>query len=61
MTKDSTNEAVEKAPSLQLLVKIGSALIHAEDLIAFRVLMQDADVQAWIKEMGAFLPVKRNV
>lgn len=59
-------------PSAQLLMKIGSALVHAEEFLSphghpldkntFDRLMRDSDLQEWIKEMTdlALLPVKRN-
>jgi hypothetical protein len=58
-------------PSASLLVKLGSIIVHAEELLspnghifdhaALQTLMQDAEVQQWLKAMGAmaFLPVKR--
>jgi len=58
-------------PSASLLVKLGSAVVHAEeffsangnpvDKVAFESAMKDSELQAWIKgmtEMG-MLPVKR--
>lgn len=59
-------------PSPQLLIKIGSALVHAEEFLsphghmfdknAFDSLMKDPDVREWIEAMtkDALLPVKRN-
>jgi vacuolar-type H+-ATPase subunit C/Vma6 len=59
-------------PSLQTLVKLGSIVVHADELTspgghefdkqAIRALMQDEDVQAWIKGMSelALLPRKRD-
>ena len=57
-------------PQLGLLVKIGSALVHAEEYLsphghpvdktAFDELLRQPDVQAWIKAMGPMLPLKRN-
>lgn len=58
-------------PSLALLVKLGSALVHADeffrpnrhelDKTAYDDLMRDAEVKAWIDDMTAkgLLPVKR--
>jgi hypothetical protein len=58
-------------PSAALLVKIGSALIHAEeylspdphplDLAAFEALMSEPEVTEWLGSMNALalLPVKR--
>lgn len=57
-------------PPLALLVKLGSVAVHAEELLspfghqfdrtALETLLKDAELQAWVKEMGAFLPRKRN-
>lgn len=56
-------------PSLALLCKLGSIVVHAEELIspnghivdrgAIEGLLSDVDVQAWIADMGPMLPVKR--
>ena len=56
-------------PSIQLLCKIGSVVVHAQeflspkghhlDLAALRTLFEDKEVQQWIKDMGPLLPVKR--
>jgi hypothetical protein len=60
------------SPSPQLLIKLGSAVVHAEEFLsphghefdkqAFDQLLADPDVKAWIATMTtmAFLPVKRN-
>jgi hypothetical protein len=59
------------APSPQLLCKLGSALIHARELVspdghafdkhALESLMADAEVVAWLDEMdaAALLPRER--
>jgi hypothetical protein len=59
-------------PSAQLLIKLGSIIVHADELmspdghpfdkIAFEELMRDPQVVAWIAEMNslALLPLKRN-
>jgi hypothetical protein len=59
-------------PEAGLLIKLGSALIHAEEFLSphghpfdkdtFDTLMRQPDVQAWIKEMNdlALLPKKRS-
>jgi hypothetical protein len=59
------------APNLGLLVKLGSAIVHADeflspdghpfDLEEFKSLLNDAEVQAWLEEGAgmAFLPIKR--
>jgi len=56
-------------PPLSLLVKLGSAVVHAEELlspaghkfdhIALNQLLRDPEVVEWMKAMGAFLPVRR--
>jgi hypothetical protein len=60
------------APPATLLVKLGSALVHAQemtepgahplDLEAFKSLCADPEVAAWLEAMGALalLPVKRS-
>ena len=69
--RDSTIklEADPRTPSLALLVKLGSIVVHADeftkpgghefDMIAMRRLIDDPEVKAWVKLMGAFLPLKR--
>lgn len=59
-------------PSVTVLIKIGSAMIHAEELIetkfknadfdisAFNAVAQDPEVVAWVKAMGPMLPRKRS-
>ena len=59
-------------PDAQLLIKLGSALIHAEEFFSphghpfdkhtFESLMASPDVQAWVAEMNslALLPHKRS-
>jgi hypothetical protein len=56
-------------PSLSLLVKLGSIAVHAEEFFspgghefdkhALDTGLHDQEVQQWLKDMGAFLPVKR--
>ena len=58
-------------PSAQLLIKIGSIIIHQQELssanghymdkAALDTLLEDEEVVAWMKEMDdmAFLPKKR--
>jgi hypothetical protein len=56
-------------PTLSLLVKLGSIAVHAEELlspkghpvdkIALQSLLTDPEVKQWLKDMGAFMPVKR--
>lgn len=59
-------------PSATLLIKIGSAMIHAEEMIetkflnikfdlpAFKTVSDDPEVVAWKKAMGPLLPRKRS-
>ncbi len=59
-------------PSTQLLCKLGSIAVHAQELaspdghefdrIALAALLQDAEVIAWLSDMdsAAFLPKKRT-
>jgi hypothetical protein len=57
-------------PSLSLLVKIGSIVVHADETLSVdgreldrRVtldLIKDEDVQKWIIAMGELLPHKRR-
>jgi hypothetical protein len=59
------------SPSPQLLIKLGSALVHADEFLSpsghpldkntFDSLMKDSDVKEWIEGMTklALLPVKR--
>lgn len=56
-------------PSLALLAKLGSIIVHVEeglsetghvfDRIAIQSLLQDPEVAAWLRAMGPFLPLKR--
>lgn len=66
------NESDPLKPSVSLLVKLGSIVIHADeytspdghdfDRTAICSGLMDAEVQEWIAEMTkmAFLPVKRS-
>lgn len=59
-------------PTPQLLIKLGSIIVHFEELTspgahevdkaAIDTLMEDEEVVEWMKSMDkmAFLPVKRN-
>lgn len=59
-------------PPLSLLVKLGSAIVHADEAMsengvaedegAFRQLLADPEVSTWISEMteSGLLPVKRD-
>jgi hypothetical protein len=56
-------------PSVALLSKIGSIVVHAEEMLSAKgheydrqaILsgLQDPELREWIKAMGAFLPQKR--
>lgn len=57
-------------PDLPLLMKLGSIVVHADELTgpgkhqydvsAIRALLDSDDtVRNWIKDMGVYLPVKR--
>lgn len=56
-------------PSVALLSKLGSIAVHAKELLspkghafdrsALETLLDDAEIKAWIKEMGVFMPVRR--
>ncbi len=56
-------------PSLTLLAKLGSIVVHYEELLspkghsfdrhALKTLLDDSEVKNWIKGMGPYLPVKR--
>ena len=68
---DQSIEGVMR-PSMSLLCKLGSIVVHADeglsndghpfDLTALRGLLGDPEVVAWLKGMqaAAFLPVKRK-
>lgn len=59
-------------PGVTLLIKLGSAMIHAEELIetkfqnanfdvpAFKTVSEDPEVVEWVKAMGPMLPRKRS-
>jgi hypothetical protein len=56
-------------PSLSLLVKLGSIIVHTDEAFSpdgrevdrdvCLHLIHDPEVQEWITDMGALLPVKR--
>lgn len=56
-------------PAVTLLAKIGSIVVHADELlstnghaydrVALQGLLNDPEVTAWVKAMREFLPVKR--
>lgn len=57
-------------PSLTLLIKLGSIVVHADeltskgghpfDLSVLRALIDDPEVAEWIKKGGVYLPLKRG-
>lgn len=57
-------------PSLSLLAKIGSIVVHVDeslaagghalDVEAIKSLLTDAEVRSWIESMGVYLPRKRS-
>jgi hypothetical protein len=57
-------------PEITLLMKLGSIAVHTEELLStdghqfdkavLDTLLQDPEVQGWIKSMGALLPEKRR-
>jgi len=59
-----------REPSVSLLCKLGSIIVHADEMTepgghefdhaALRTLLADPEVKAWIKGMGAMLPLKRS-
>lgn len=56
-------------PSLSLICKLGSIVVHAEEMLsptghgfdrtALESVLMDAEVQEWLSKMGVYLPVKR--
>jgi hypothetical protein len=72
MSDTKTAAAFKRAvkPSVQLLSKLGSLIVHADeamspdahpfDVTQFREGLKDPEVQEWIKAMGPLLPVKRQ-
>lgn len=56
-------------PSLSLLCKLASIAVHADEMtsekghpfdkLAFRSVVEDPEVRAWLMAMGPFVPVKR--
>ena len=57
-------------PSLSLLCKLGSIVVHADealspgghhfDVATIRTLLADQEVNEWLKTMTVYLPAKRN-
>lgn len=62
-------ESTDRTP-LALLCKLGAIAVHADEMlspsghdydrIVLQQLLADEEVVAWIKGMGALLPVKRK-
>lgn len=74
VTKRNSVSIIDQfAPPIQLLVKLGSIIVHADeaasdnghefDWAAFRSLMADREVSDWLEVMtrDGYLPVKRNL
>lgn len=62
-----------KAPSLNLLMKLGSIVVHTGEMLdekslvaravdegTVRMLLDDQDVKAWVEAMGPMLPLRRD-
>lgn len=59
-------------PSKMLVIKLGALAVHADEIVethganldfdgpAVRTLIDDPEMQRWIKDMGVFLPLKRS-
>ncbi len=57
-------------PSLSLLCKLGSIIVHADEMLepgghdfdrtTLLTLLADPEVKDWIKGMGTMLPLKRS-
>lgn len=57
-------------PSIALLAKLGSIVVHAEEMMepgghavdraALQTLLADPEVKRWIDGMGVLLPLKRS-
>lgn len=58
-------------PTLPLLMKLGSIIVHADeyltpgeghefDLVTMRTMLADPEVKQWVADMGVYLPAKRN-
>jgi len=69
ITVDGVKLPREFPTSITLLAKLGSIALHAQEMIShsghavdhtvLRNLLDDPEVKAWMKSMGAYLPVKR--
>lgn len=65
----STAETDPLKPGIGLLAKLGSIVVHYEELLspqghsfdrhALKTLLDDPEVKDWLKGMGPYLPVKR--
>ena len=69
-SKSVDRMAATMAPSIKLLCKLGSIVVHVDeglsahghpfDVIVLRSLVEDPEVKAWVAAMGALLPKKRR-
>jgi len=71
MKKRNTKLPACLTPSVSLLSKLGSVIVHVEelyssgghefDVVAFKMAIADPEVAEWIDQMSklAFIPVKR--
>lgn len=63
-------QAMAIRPGIGLLAKLGSIIVHADEMLspdghefdadALKVLLYDEEVQQWITDMGPLLPRKRT-
>lgn len=63
-------DAPPPAVPLSLMVKLGSIAVHADEMLsldghafdrtALEALLRDPEVVAWVRSMGALLPLKRK-
>ena len=72
MTKKSNDLSSPLTPSVALLCKLGSIIVHIDegfskdghlfDMVALQTLITDPEVRAWLTQMDsmAMLPRKRN-
>lgn len=67
MSEGTTRDPLR--PTLPLLMKLGSIVVHAEEMLSPKghhfdketilSLLSDKQVQDWIKDMDVYMPVKR--
>jgi hypothetical protein len=68
ITVDGVKLPEQFPTSITLLAKLASVVVHLEETIAangldqtaVRSLLDDPEVRAWMKSMGAYLPAKRE-